>query len=304
MTSTQVQAVLDEMIVKWEIDALVIDHYISAMHIKLPRYDVKTCIIKLNREAEFYADQLKYEKSAWYRWTHQLDLLRLIWLERKIDNSVGKVIAIGVPDIPKGKTQSPGTCITPYLDRMPVQWRYTDSRCVFFVGNISHYPNRLAIEWIATKLAPEMAQICPGIGIKIVGCTPQDVRASWQQPNVQFLGAMDRAYVKNLFCHADLMLCPIENDFGMKFKSAEAIAFGTPLLASIQTLRGLTYLTTPPAIDLNRPEAAATLVRDLLACKERLIELSAAQTRDYTAFVKTQKSIWTSTLDDTPPLSR
>jgi hypothetical protein len=53
------------------------------------------------------------------------------------------------------------------------------------------------------------------------------------------------------------MICPLENDFGVKFKAAEALAHGTPLLASRQTLLGLPYLDEEPALDLARPDEAA-----------------------------------------------
>ena len=297
---TQVQEVMDEMIAEWKIEALVIDYYVSVMHLKLPRFDVRTCITKLNREAEFYADQMTHGQSAWYRFTHQFDIWRLKWLEKKIENSVGKVVVLGRPDMPRGQIQSPAVCITPYLDKKPRQWSYTKSQSIFFVGNILHYPNKLAMEWLATRLAPEMLQLCPDIRIKIVGCKPENAPPLWKSSNLDFLGPLDREGVENLFCISDLLICPIENDFGLKFKTAEAIAFGTPLLASVQTLLGLPYLSNPPAINLQRPRDAALLIRDLTSNKERLMQLSAAQTRDQAAFIETQKAIWTTTLLDTP----
>ncbi len=168
------------------------------------------------------------------------------------------------------------------------------------MGNINHYPNKLAVEWMATKLAPEMAQVCPNVAINVVGCTAEQVPEAWRHPQIQYLGGLDREGVGKLFCQSDVMLCPIENDYGMKFKSAEAIVFGTPLLASVQTLLGLPYLSNQPVIDLKKPRDAAVLLRDLAGNKPRLMELSAAQTAQYHAFVATQKSIWTETLNATP----
>lgn len=302
MKPTHVQQVIDEMIIEWNIEAMVIDYYLGVVHIRLPRHDVRTCIIKLNREAEFYWQQMKYTKSWWYCLTHQIEFWRLKLLERKIDNSVGKVVVIGAPDIPPHVKRSPPVCITPYLDRAPVQWSYSNSKSIFFVGSILHYPNKLAVEWILNKLGPEMAKVCPEIVIKIVGCSSQDAAelGTGAAANISFLGVSDRESLEHLFCHADLMLCPIENNFGMKFKSAEAIAYGIPLLASVQTLLGLPYLKNSPSIHLDKPAEAAILIRDLTANGDRLLQLSASQKQEQDAFIKTQKNIWKNTLMETP----
>jgi glycosyltransferase involved in cell wall biosynthesis len=288
---------LNQTLRDWNIDILVIDYNFSASFIPLPRADVKTCIIKLNREAEFYVQQLR-QKSLWEVFRHGIKIARTGIIERHIDRSVDKVIVVGPPDLPKHRTRSAPICLTPYLDREPVRWRYSDSRSVFFVGSIGHYPNYEAIAWIATKLAPELAKLRLDIRIKIIGCTLEKTPEAWRKSGVEFLGAGSREDVERLFRESDLMLCPIENDFGMKFKAAEAIAFGTPLLASVQTLLGLPYLGGHPAIRLDRPREAAVLISELVGNEKKLVELSARQDQLHDAFVESQNSIWTRTLNE------
>jgi hypothetical protein len=49
-----------------------------------------------------------------------------------------------------------------------------------------------------------------------------------------------------------MAVCPVSNDYGCKFKAAEALVCGTPLLASRQTLLGLPYLPQPIATQVRR----------------------------------------------------
>ena len=111
-----------------KIDVLVIDYSLCAFFAGIPRNDVKTCVIKLNREAEFYVEHLRQNGSFARLLTHAIHIFRMIILERKWDRSVDKIIVIGHPDLPKHATRSTPVCITPYLDRESVRWRYTNSR--------------------------------------------------------------------------------------------------------------------------------------------------------------------------------
>jgi glycosyltransferase involved in cell wall biosynthesis len=297
---THVKKALDEAIQAWGIQALVIDYSSSAFFIQLPRKDIKTCIIKLNRETDFHIEHIMQGGSIRRAFSLGLRVLRIAWMERKIDRSVGKVIVIGPPDLPRYWTQSPPVCISPYLDRKPARWNYTNSQSVFFVGSITHYPNEDAISWIATRLAPELLKLRPEIRIRIFGCTSEAVPQKWRSPNIDFLGGGSREEVERFFREVDLMLCPIRNDFGMKFKAAEALAFGIPLLASRQTLLGLPYLTNQPAIDLQNPHETAVLISELVGNEKKLVELSASQERQYTEFTLSQSDVWTKVLSDIP----
>lgn len=278
---------------RWNIEAVIVDYLPSMLYCPALLSTPNVILITLNREAEFYQHQLDRKLikrplieglvSRW-RWARY---------ERRVYQSVSNVVAIGPPDIPRGrKLRSRPVCVTPYLDPKPEPWSFTDSRCAWFVGNIAHYPNRLAIEWIATQLAPRAHAQRPDVQFVIVGAAEAQTPPEWRHPAVKYLGAGDRATVDQLFRTADLMLCPIENDFGMKFKAAEAIAYGTPMLASRQTLLGIPYLHGTPSIDLDNPAHAAQLVCDLVGQRAALEELSAAQLRQARQFLLTQKNVW------------
>jgi glycosyltransferase involved in cell wall biosynthesis len=283
------------------IDTVVIDYTPSAYFLQLPLRNVRTCLIKLNREDDFYAEQIRLAKTHHGRLTASISYARLRRAERAIEASVDKVVAIGEPDLPRSRTRSPAVVVTPFLNPRKPRWSYRSSKTAFFVGNVGHFPNWQAVEWIATQLAPRVAAEGPDLRFAVVGAGAEDVPAAWRQPTVSYLGLADRDGVQSLFGGAaDLMLCPLENDFGVKFKALEALAHGTPLLASRQTLQGLPQLDDEPALDLARPDEAAAVVCTLLSRRAVLEELAVRQGEAQATFIASQKGVWSRVLGSIP----
>lgn len=171
---------------------------------------------------------------------------------------------------------------------------------MFFVGSIYHYPNRLAIEWITQQLAPALLQLESDIRVAIVGAADSDVAPNYRHGNIDFLGRANSDVVETLYKTSDLMICPIQNDYRVKFKALEALAYGTPLYASRQTLLGLPYLSEPLTLDLDRVADAALVISRLLGQPERLRELGRVQGAQQAVFIASQEKIWSRTLDIVP----
>lgn len=282
-----------------QIDTLIIDYHPSALFLKLPRDDARTVLIGLNREGDFYADMIKLGMIHHGPLAAKISLLRARLFERRKNTEVDKLVVIGAPDAPGYPLKSTPACITPYLDPKPDGWSLHPEQQVFFVGNIAHYPNRLAIEWISQKFAPPLLDFCPTARISIVGARADQLCCD--TPNVDFLGPADHATARDLFLSASLMLCPIENDYGVKFKAVEALSYGTPLLASHQTHLGLPQLEGLGAIDLADPVAAAKMTAALLDEPRALIDFQAAQQARQRCFIETQSNIWSRMIDTIPP---
>jgi glycosyltransferase involved in cell wall biosynthesis len=285
----------------YAIDTVVIDYTPSAYFLRLPLRNVRTCLIKLNREADFYAEQIRLGKIHHGRLTAKISHARLRRAERAIEASVDKVVAIGEPDLPRSRTRSAAVVVTPFLNPKEPRWSYRSSKTAFFVGNVGHFPNWQAVEWIATQLGPRVAAERPELRFAVVGADAKSVPEPWRQPNISYLGLADRDGVQGLFGGAaDLMLCPLENDFGVKFKAVEALAHGTPLLPSRQTLLGLPQLDDEPALDLARPDEAAAVVCTLLSSRAAVEGLAARQREAQVAFIESQSGVWSRVLGSIP----
>lgn len=292
---SEVSGVLTELIEKWEIEALVIDYLPSVLFCKdLLRGKLPTVLITLNREGEFYRDLRELGIVIKGKMAGAIAQWRWDRFERWAYRQVDKVVAIGPPDLPRiSRLRSIPECVTPYLDPVESPWSFSNSQHMFFLGNIHHYPNRRGIEWIATKLVPELQKLRQGnFKVTIIGAGESDVPSDWHQPEIHYAGISTREHVVELFRDADLFLCPIENTYGVKFKSAEAISYGIPLLASKETRLGLPYLSTPYELPLDSPRTAAQTIDKLLGNGEQLNEISQKQTSDVDAFIASQKTVW------------
>jgi len=218
------------------------------------------------------------------------NLVRFWLAERSIFRSMNKIIALSPPDVPKRK----GMHITPYLDMKEQQWKPNSSRTIFFVGNIGHYPNKEAIEYIITKLAPLVTEIAPDIRFKIIGASPVDV--AFDHPSVDLLGKSDATEVERLFLNCQLFICPVKNTFGLKFKIAEALSYGTPFLASPESMLCVPHLTDQPTISLEDPVLAAkTLVASILD-ETSTIKLATNISFKHRRFINSQNNIWSRSL--------
>ena len=94
-------------------------------------------------------------------------------------------------------------------------------------ATLTTIPTELAIEWIGQQLAPELLQNgANDVRISIFGADGKFPRRS-DILNLQFCGRSDAQSVASLFKTSDLC-CPTENDYGVKFKAAEALSYGDP----------------------------------------------------------------------------
>ncbi len=293
----QVRRCVLDALDRWQSDYLVMELLFTALFCPDgDNFKLSTAVVTMNREAEFYRDSVALRVLRHGSIRAAIIGSRLTRFERRIYSQSTKVVAIGQPDVPRYLPSSQASCITPYLDEEAEPWTYTDSRTAFFVGNFAHYPNRLAIEFIAKQLAPCLAARRDDVRIKIIGVGAGDVPAEWRHPIVSYLGVSDAATVRKLFQTADLLLCPIKNDFGMKFKVAEASAYATPFLASPETAKCVPYLAGLPQIDLSDPETSANIACGLIGNRVELERLSEFIRSRHRIFAASQKNIWSRTL--------
>jgi hypothetical protein len=225
-------------------------------------------IVTVNREADMYAEMLSLGTFPHGAFTGRVSLWRLARLERRIYHAFDKVIAIGAPDVPPHIPALRTAIITSFLDENPKRWSRPTSKDLFFVGNVAHYPNRLAINHIVSELAPVLARV-PDAEFVIVGASQEQIREGHRRPEIRLMGMSNPAEVQQLFLNSALFICPIENTHGMKFKVAEETSAPT-------NLRWLRHpLRCPQIGDLVRecsggaeavPSKAESLVRS--SCEE------------------------------------
>jgi len=111
-----------------------------------------------------------------------------------------------------------------------------------FSGNLRYFPNRDAITWFSKDVFPLIKKKIPGISLLIVGATPPaDVLELAAIPGIKILANVPS--IRTHLASAKLSIAPIRSGSGTQFKIIEALAAGTPVIASTYATEGIDFLT-------------------------------------------------------------
>lgn len=273
-------------------DLIVINSRNGALHAPSAFFSgTPCCFIALDNEIAYHrlyrsqvgpiGEKTMHQLSRWvYRHGNWIANMRFRRYIKGVYKHCSGVVALTQNDLPPYLPDHVVTAeIPPILPKSDAQWSYRGTRHVLFVGNINvlklpHVANRLAIEWICSRLSPALLRIDPTIVVNIIGASTNEAPGTWKQANITFMGRSNKAELIRQMTTADLFIAPIANGQGAKLKLAECVSHGTPFLASQGAMSGLPFLKSIPRIDLEQPDAAARLVVEHLNSPEALIKLS------------------------------
>ncbi|MDY6827980.1 MAG: TIGR03087 family PEP-CTERM/XrtA system glycosyltransferase [Pseudomonadota bacterium] len=118
---------------------------------------------------------------------------------------------------------------SPYATTAPV---------LVFTGAMDYWPNVDAVVWFCEQVMPLLRARQPGLEFWIVGANPTAaVEELADRPGVRVTGRVEdvRPYLR----HADLAVAPLRIARGIQNKVLEAMAMGTPLVASRAAFEGM-----------------------------------------------------------------
>lgn len=116
----------------------------------------------------------------------------------------------------------------------------TSKPTVLFVGNFKWLPNKDAAKFLAKSIWPLIKQSIPQAQLWIVGRNPTpDILALNQINGVSILS--DVADIRQVLRQAWVLLAPIRNGRGTKYKVLEAMASGLPVVTTQLGIEGVDY---------------------------------------------------------------
>jgi hypothetical protein len=187
--------------------------------------------------------------------------------------------------------------VTPYLDEKSRKWAHLpNEKTVFYVGNVGYHPNRLGVDYIIREIAPRVLAQIPDAIFKIVGASPDQVDSHLHRPVDPPVGDLLTRRGSRAVRDRESLRCPDKNTFGVKFKVAEAMSYGTPTIVSHETKLGFPQHRRLPSFALDNPLKGAETVASFLRNPESLVSLSHDLLAEHRAFAWTQRTIWSSTL--------
>ena len=296
----KIDRMFDRLVDQINPDVVLVDYLMTALFIpSLFRRATPRVTITLNREASFYGKMRRLGALGPEVSDTLIAQMRLALFERAVYDMSNAVVALSRGDVPK--LLNPWVqkaVIEPALDEHPSRWRYREAAHIFFVGNILHFPNYLAVKWLAEKFSTCLEEYAPSALIRIIGASADKVPLNWKRSNIDFLGVSDKEEVERCFVQCNLFIAPIENRFGSKIKVLECLSHGTPVVATREALSGIPFAQSLPQFSLSDPDGAARIVAEMLCSKDRLDALSEELTERNREFCKSRAQRWKDLLEN------
>lgn len=109
---------------------------------------------------------------------------------------------------------------------------------LIFVGRMSWYPNRDAVEWLLDEIWPELLSENRRRTLTLVGSSPPTERDHYADiPRVRSTGFVPD--VRPYMNRAAIYICPIRTGGGTRLKILDAMSMGMPLVATRMSVEGL-----------------------------------------------------------------
>lgn len=147
---------------------------------------------------------------------------------------------------------------------------------LIFVGRMSWYPNRDAVDWLLEEIWPALVSDDPERTLTLVGSSPPaEVGTSGSGPsNVRATGFVPD--VRPFMNRAAIYICPIRTGGGTRLKILDAMAMGMPLVATGMSVEGLDIDEGRHFLRAETPPQFVNAVRRLENDEELRSELAGA----------------------------
>ena len=134
---------------------------------------------------------------------------------------------------------------------------------IVFSGTMSYFPNADAASWFAREILPEVRRAVPRAEFRIVGREPDArIRELAALPGVTVTGPVRDIAAE--IASATVSVCPMRYGSGMQTKILEAMAVGTPVVATPTALEGIPADLQPFLRRAGGVSEFATQVADIL----------------------------------------
>lgn len=142
--------------------------------------------------------------------------------------------------------------VAPWLEP-PVDRSDVDPRMVLFVAAFDRWENAEAARWLLDSVWPIVLERCTEARLVLVGAAPPDWMLARCSPAVEVTGYVET--ISKYYEKASVVVAPIFAGGGVRFKVAQALLNGIPLVATSEALSGMDGLdrsdlagvTTDPA---------------------------------------------------------
>jgi polysaccharide biosynthesis protein PslH len=145
-----------------------------------------------------------------------------------------------------------------------IQKQTTKVPTVLSVGTFKWLPNVEAVKYLVTQVWPLIKKELPNAKLKIVGNAPTEDVFEYQKSDasIEVIGRISD--IREAFATSDILMAPVFSGKGTRYKVLEAMASGTPIVATTTAVEGLEVVNGKHVMTSNTPQGMANLAIDLL----------------------------------------
>ena len=242
--SDEMQKWIDEAVIAGKFDAITCEHSVNEVYIR-PEWQTKLRTV-INVHSSLYRtcqNQLETGTSD-----NQLrDRLYLPLLRRYEQQSIRKFSKVVVTtDEDEGQMRlfapTAEVKIIPNgvdLEIFPYRPRDPGGHNLVFVGGLDYFVNIDAVCFFSQKVLPKLQQKFPDITLTLVGSkpAPEVIVLAEQNRGIKVTGRVPS--IAEYLHQATVAVAPLRTGFGMKIKTLEYMAAGTPVVGSDRGLEGI-----------------------------------------------------------------
>lgn len=145
---------------------------------------------------------------------------------------------------------------------------------VVFEGNMNFEPNVHTAQVLVREILPRVRRRVPHAKVVLVGRNPTAAVSALASDDVEVTGAVDD--IRPYLARAAVFACPMRLGSGIKNKILQAWAMGRPVVATSESLGGISATDELNILVRDDPQEFADAVADLILDPQRAARLGAA----------------------------
>ena len=172
-----------------------------------------------------------------------IDVAKIKWWERYYWKRAKRLAAMSEDDLDFIHNLEPNLKIDVVANGVDIEYfaktkkQKSHHPTVLFVGQFKWLPNRDATKFLITEIWPKIKNSISDARLLIVGRNPPKDIQDMASSDIQIDGAVED--IRLAYGKADVLLAPIRNGRGTKYKILEAMATNTPIVGTKLAVEGI-----------------------------------------------------------------